>query len=272
MIVTSCSSNKEIAKEDIVAQVGEYTLSKDDILRQFGVNKLEEVEQDQIAQLIDAWGFEKVKLTEARKVLEDQSIDKLEVRLEDYKNDLILQEYNRILLSKHLTTEVNEEEVQLAYNDNAKNFLLKSDIFQLYYLRVPVKYPGQNELRKWMLGNSENYRQELLTYVKTHKIQFHNLDEDRWLKEEELSQLLPEGEFSKLRLRRGRYFKILGGGVNHYLKILDVKVEQNTAPLEFVRDDVERMILQQRTVTLLDSFDKKLILNARKQGQIKLYQ
>ena len=97
---------------------------------------------------IDAWVRQKLLIRQAENNLASQQMD-FSVQLENYKNSLTIYEYEHKLVNQKLDTVVSDEEIVNYYAANQQNFLLKENIVQLQYVKLPLKSGNINQLKNF---------------------------------------------------------------------------------------------------------------------------
>ena len=222
-----------------------------------------------IEAYVNQWIEQKLKEHQAQESLNPDRLEDIENRMQDYKVTLLVHEYEKQLLKDLVDTGIYEEEIIKAYETNEENFRLKSDIYQVYYLKVPKSAPDLKNVKKWMRDISPNYIDELQNYA-TRYAKEHLVDDNRWLKKDELDALVPES-LNETKWYKGRFREAEEGNYVHFIKINDLKIEQTTAPLEFVRDDVVNIILRKRAQDIIDKAHSDLMIRARKKKEFEKY-
>src|SRR5208283_4358284 len=100
---------------------------------------------------IDAWIHQRLVINQAEKNLTSDQMN-FSQQLDDYKNSLIIYTYENELVRQKLDTLVTDEDIENYYNANQQNFLLKDNIVQLQYVKLPLKSAYVTQFRK-LLGS-----------------------------------------------------------------------------------------------------------------------
>ena len=224
-----------------------------------------------IERYVDQWTEEQVRVQNAKNNLDEASLEKIEKQLDDYRSTLLIHAYEEQVVRDLVDTNIVESELLAAYDQNKENFKLKSDIYQVYYLKVSKSAPNLNQVKSWLRGISYNYNNELRKYASKFAVE-HSIEEDLWVKVEDIENWLPEGTNPEAWLRTGRFKELTAGNHRYLIKVNEVKIEQAVAPLEFVKEDVVKIILRKRIQDFLQERDRELMINARKNGSIQTFQ
>src|SRR5690606_24806390 len=84
---------------------------------------------------IEQWVRQQALLHHARRNVNINS-EQLERQVEEYRNGLIVYEYEQALVSQKLDTVVTDEEIQQYYRTREELFTLKQPIFKLSFIRL----------------------------------------------------------------------------------------------------------------------------------------
>ena len=87
---------------------------------------------------IESWVRQRLIIQQAEKNLTSAQMD-FTKQLENYKNSLTIYAYENALIQQKLDTLITEEETENYYDANQQNFLLKDNIVQVQYVKLPLK-------------------------------------------------------------------------------------------------------------------------------------
>ena len=126
IIFHSCGITGESAKPKgiIVAEVGDYYLTVDELVKVFGKDWLSKT--DKVDDFIRIWAKGKVIGIEADMSLSEKDKD-FSRQLDSYKTSLLKYTYEAKLLDSALNLDVSKEEIQSYFELNQKNFELKEN-------------------------------------------------------------------------------------------------------------------------------------------------
>ena len=72
-------------------------------------------------------------------------------------------------------------------------------------------------------------------------------------------------------LRRNTYYEMADDTYLYFLKINQYRIQNDTSPLEFVRDDIQKIILNKRKVILAKTLEDEIYENAVKNNGFKIF-
>lgn len=91
-------------------------------------------------EYLTQWMQQQVIIHQALNNLDTNQID-FSRQIEDYKNSLIIYEYEKELVKEKLDTAIPGQEIEDYYNQNKKDFQLKNDIVRIIYVKCLKKRP-----------------------------------------------------------------------------------------------------------------------------------
>ncbi|MGB0428038.1 MAG: hypothetical protein ACPGEC_03820, partial [Flavobacteriales bacterium] len=98
------------------------------------------------------------------------------------------------------------------------------------------------------------------------------LNKDEWVQLDDFIEELPIKEQNKDTILNTKEVLVLEGETDYYLlKIVDFTIKDQIPPLNYVKDQVQNLILHQRKHKLLKSLENKLFENALEEGKFEFY-
>src|SRR5687768_17232264 len=132
LLVSGAFSCKDLSKEEkYLARVGnKYLLYSD--LEQYLLENKGQDSAELVRSYTENWVKQQVLIQKAENNLSSEQKNK-EKQVEDYRNALIIYEYQKLLLSQQLDTSVAPNEIEDYYEQNKQNFELKENIVRLRF-------------------------------------------------------------------------------------------------------------------------------------------
>jgi hypothetical protein len=224
--------------------------------------------QDSLAQLnayIEAWLARNVVLNEAeKKISQDLDIEKL---VEDYKSSLLLHNYRMLLIQKDLDTIITKEQEEAYYSKNKEQYLLAESICKVRIVKIPDNAKRiERFYRNWKKNDStaiHKYTQEYAIYDNKSDTIWHTLDY--------YLSFLPKDRFKKRDFSRKGDIQKHDGSFEYFVKVIDFKEQNEIPPLPYVKDQMRKVIINQRKKDLLKKIENDLYQNYLKANKIKVY-
>jgi hypothetical protein len=270
-IVFSCKNEIRLTEEKPVARVLDKTLTAADMKEIFpeGVSAEDSV---QIAKnFIEKWVRKQLLLNKAELNLTDDEKDVKE-QIENYRSSLLIYKYEQSLLKQKLDTTIRNEEIEEYYNQNASNFLLNRDIVKSIYIKVPRSAPEIYKLRQWYRSDDPESIKNLEAYCFQHAETYDFFNES-WVDFSGLLDKIPVQIGNSGNYLRYRQTIEASDSVCHYfVRIYDYALSGEPSPLELVKNDIEKIILNKRKITLLNELETSIYSDAQNRGQFTLYE
>src|SRR5688572_8763350 len=164
----SCENEKqktEVNKGKLLARVYTYQLYEAD-LRSVIPSGLSPEDSIRRAQnYISAWTKEMLLVHKAEANLSAKQKD-VEKQLRDYRNSLIIYNYEKELVHQKLDTVVTDAEIEAYYLNHPNDFELRDNIVKVVYVKVDKKSPNQNKLPNLIKSAKPQDRKDLEIYCK----------------------------------------------------------------------------------------------------------
>mgnify|MGYP002625573843 CR=1 FL=1 len=252
---------------EVVAQVYDYTLCKDDLKGLVGEGLTEDDSVAIVSNYIDQWIRQTVMLAKAEKnVTADFS-----KQMREYRNSLFTYAYEQQIVGQLLDTNVSEEEIENYYEQHREEFPLKNSIVKVVYVIGPRKLPASYKFRalvgRQKFGDAEIV--ELERMASHYKLQGY-YESDVWMPFFSLQERVPITTYNEdLFLKHHRSAVITDDSLTYYVRFLDYKVSDEVSPLELQRDNVKSIILNHRKIEILSKLQSDLMKEAEEGGYVK---
>lgn len=269
-IFHSCGIADESPKPKgvIVAEVGDYYLTVDEIVKVFG--KDWQSKTDKVDDFIRIWAKGKVVGIEANNSLTEKDKD-FSKELNSYKTSLLKYTYEAKLLDSALNLDVSTEEIQSYFKLNQKNFELKENIIRVRYVKVPKKHKRFNQI-KYLLQYKDTVRKEKFFSLVQSENFFCEANDSLWLKLDELKNLIPFKLYNDEHfLRNYKYTEAPDGNDVWMIYFSENRLKKGVAPIEMVEDKIKAIIINQRKQELIQEKEMELYNRALKNKEIKVY-
>jgi hypothetical protein len=188
----------------------------------------------------------------------------------DYRSSLVRNNYEQVLLEQLMETEISTTELTNFYEKNKIQYQLDNPIVKAYIVVVPKIISVRDSL-KYLWKNATDVNLTRLKNICEEYELAHILDGSKWNEWENLAIYLPRNigfeEFS----RKGKDFSIQDGEFDVWVKILDSKKPQEIPPIEYVEDQLKRMLLLSRKTRLLEEKKEDMFDIAKRKGQIEIF-
>jgi hypothetical protein len=214
------------------------------------------------------WIRDAVLLYEAENNLpKDLNIDRL---VRDYRSSLVRNNYEQVLLEQLMETEISKEELANFYDKNKIQYQLDNPIVKANVIVVPKIISVRDSL-KYLWKNATDVNLTRLKNICEEYELSHILDGSKWNEWENLAIYLPRNIDFEAFSRKGKDFSIQDGEFEVWVKILDSRKPQEIPPIEYVEEQLKRMLLLSRKTKLLEEKKEDMFDIAKRKGQIEIF-
>ncbi|WP_041738283.1 peptidyl-prolyl cis-trans isomerase [Echinicola vietnamensis] len=279
-VVSSCGFFKVKSEEDTAANSSPAVASVDDIyLRQSDLDFVTREatsasdSTDLANRYVQSWVKKHLMIKEASQKV---SVSKAELdkKLLDYKYALIVYEYEKAYIEENLNREVSDEEVNAYYEENIHNFTLKEIIVRANFIKMNKSLPQNNQANRLLNQSGEAAKLELRELAIKSAANYF-LEDSTWVKFDEIITNTPlaENQNKVQLLTRGKpLIKVEDDQYNYYFKVLEYKLRDQVPPVEFVRDEISKIIVNKRKVNLAEDLQNEVYSRAKGNNEFKIYE
>jgi hypothetical protein len=265
----SCSNSINTGQIS-VAEVGTKTLYLTD-LKEIIPNGLNKNDSTLMADdYIKRWIKQQLLIQKAE---ENLSLDQKNVtlELEEYKNSIIIYKYKNELLKQRMDTVVNEEQIGEYYRANVKNFNLNKNIVKAILVKVPIELADPGQLKLYCSNSSEEGISELREYCLQYAKGF-DIFMDTWVDFEMVMKNIPQdfedpGQF----LIRNNTIELNDSNYYYLACIHEYKLKNETAPMEYVAENIKNLILNRRKIEFLKQIDDNVYREGIRKNKFKIH-
>lgn len=254
-----------------LASVGDIYLYPKDVegIVPPGISKEDSI--DLIDRHVKGWVKKQLLISEAQKQLSFDEVE-LERRVLDYRYALMMHEFEKFNIARNIDTNISEEEIEVYYEENIENFELKQNIIRGYFIQLSKDAPNLGRFRYLLRSSRLKDIEELKSYAYSYGTKVH-LDDSIWVNFEDIINNTPLMDIPNKTdfLRRNKFNEAPDENFLFFLKVFQYKIQNDTSPLEFVRDDIQKIILNKRKVMLAKKFEEEIYENAIENEDFKIY-
>jgi hypothetical protein len=265
------TEEEEEEERVVVATVGNSTLYLDDLKGIVNKDASSADSANLMNRYVNSWVRKQLLISEASEQI-NFDLPSIDRKVLDYRYALMVHEYKKFYVDQHLDTAISSKEIQNYYEENKDNFELKQNIIRGYFIKITKDAPKLNRLEK--LVNSK--KKDDFTELKSYCFRFADtyfLEDSIWINFDEVIKNTPfvsvtnKVEF----LKSNNYVEEEDEQFKYLLKIKEYKISDQISPLEFVRNDIEQIILNKRTVALANELEENVFKKATKSEKYEIY-
>jgi len=224
-----------------------------------------------ISSYVTSWIRKKLLLNEAAKNIDINEAE-VERRVEEYRYSLIGYEFQNFYIKKNLNDSVSSTEITAYYKTHLDNFVLKQNIVQGTYIKVPKTAPRIQRIKPLVFSNKPKEMEELKSYCLSFSAEYQ-LPDSSWI---ELDKLVANSPMATIPdkiqfLRNYRYYETNDQDFLYFLKVDAFKIVDNVSPVEFVESEIKNIILNKRKVELAKKLEDEVYENGVKRKEFEVF-
>ena len=268
VVLSSCSKFEHVRKGGVAAEYNGVVLTyaELDIL----TRGLPPEDSARVADaFVQQWAAS-LLVWDRAKDLEDKDMKK---KVEDYRRSLCQFEWEQRQVAQKMPMHIEDSVILAFYENNKQHFILDEAILRGVQLVVPVGTPNIDKL-KGAVKEPDN--EENIEFVEKYAYQYatgYELFLEDWVPISQVAFYMPisTDDLAK-QIRQKRQIELQDTMNVYLLQVVDVCTAGEYKPLEYVRSEIEEMILSQRQVDFIESVRKDLYNKALEQRKIKRYE
>ena len=265
----NCTKTDSVTDE-VVAQVGEKKLLQSDISRILPTNLEESDSVLMVDEYIKKWVKQELLIKKANENLTFEQKD-LTREIEEYRNSLIIYKYKNELMNQQMDTLVTEQQIEQYYNANQFNFQLNHNIVKAVFIKVPADIANPKLLKELIDDDSADGVSKLREYCIQYAKTFDSFN-DKWVNFELVKNNIPANiTDEKQFLERNSKVEIKDSNYYYLVSILNYKLQNELAPLDYVEWNIKNLILNKRKIEFLKQVEENVYKEGVRQNKFKIY-
>jgi hypothetical protein len=253
-----------------MASVGEKILSESELSNVIPSDLAPEDSALIALEYIKKWVRQELMIQKANENLSPEQKN-LSKEIDEYRNSLIIYKYKNALLSEQLDTAVTTQQIEQYYYNNADNFRLNSNIVKGVYVKIKIGVAKPGEMKKMVADNSPEGMIALREYCLQHAESIDVFTE-KWIDFKLLRAKLPnEIENPKEMLMHTNIVEQKDDNYYYIANIHDYQLQNGTAPIEYVSENIKNLILNKRKIEFLQQVEENVYKEGLRQNKFKIY-
>ena len=223
-----------------------------------------------IANYAESWVRRKLLLKKAEENVpsDELGIDK---KVEDYRQSLLLYEYEKGLINQKLDKGVSDAEIEDFYQKNKEKFTLESDIYDIQFVKIHINTLDLDKMRPLILqprtsadtSEREGYCKAMATA--------YSFTADNWMASSTILKQFPiSADDLKQFATIGRFTEIKTNLDSYFFLVKSVKHTGEPSPLEYIRNQIKEVIVNKKKVILIQKIYDGIYQDAAKAGKCEV--
>jgi hypothetical protein len=197
--------------------------------------------------------------------------NEIEEQLQETRLNLVVYEYQRMMMLQKMDTVIAQEELEKYFADNGNSFMLTTNIVKALFIKLPVETPDIWKIKSLARSNKQKDFQELESICYQFAEKFDDFNEN-WITMDRLSLELKEDISNQENfLKRTTFYETRDSVSVYLIAINDYKLRGTLAPFEYVREDIKRIIWNNRRIEFIKELEDGIYNEAIRENSFKIY-
>jgi HEPN domain-containing protein len=270
-VLTACSNRGKQDKSVVVAQAGKKVLYYDEIPLQVREGLTADDSTTLIHNYINKWAKREIVFQKAEDNISPELRNEIEKQLDETRVNLVVYEYQQQMMLEKMDTVITDEELRNYYSANPNSFSLTANIVKALFIKLPVETPNIYRIKTLLRSNRQKDMQELesLCYQFAEK---HDDFNEEWVTLDRISlELNKEITNQENFLKRNTYYESADSSSVCLLEINDYRLRGSLAPFEYIKDDIKRIIWNNRRMEFIQNLENGIYNDAVKDNGFKIF-
>ncbi|HAQ21836.1 MAG TPA: hypothetical protein DCR40_21790, partial [Prolixibacteraceae bacterium] len=219
---------------------------------------------------IKKWVQRELLLLKAEENLKGNEKD-VSRELEEYRNSLIVFRYKNELIRQKMDTIVKNSDIQKYYSEHRESFILNRNIVKAIYIKVPVAVSSPENLKDLCSSNDPEKQARLNEFCLSYAKAYDRFN-DQWIAADQVLKYTPaEIPDQELFLGKNRFIESNDMDFYYLVCIRDYRLTGQGAPVEYVQNDIQNLILSKQKLDFLKQIEKDIYKEGIDNNKVKLY-
>lgn len=223
-----------------------------------------------VVHYAESWVRRKLLLKKAEENVpsDELGIDK---KVEDYRQSLLLYEYEKGLINQKLDKAVSDAEIEDFFNKNKEKFTLESDIYDIQYIQIHTDAKELDNMRPIIMTprtHDDTLKRE--GYCKAIATDY-SFSDNHWMATSAILKQFPiTADILKALVSAGHFNEFHDTRYAYFLLVRNVRHTGEPSPLEFIRSQIKEVIVNKKKVILIQKIYDGIYQDGVKSGKCEV--
>ena len=266
-VLNSCQqSGKSVQIENpLIAKVHAYELRQSDLDMVLSQN-MSPADSNSVANaFIENWIRNQLWNHEAEKQIRDDN--RISQLVDSYRTSLLAIEYESQILKETLDSSITQQIYAETYEQYKTQFVLDEQLLQGWFAKIPKSASNQTAFYKaWKQSDIEAVK----SYCESQSGDCM-LSDQRWHERADIEKLVPQRFISSDQIKKLSNYKKSDKQFNYYLKYSAYVDKNEVAPLDYIKDELKRVILHARKEKIIADLTEEMYEDKIQSNHIQVF-
>ena len=271
LAVYGCSGGNNQPGRVTVAKAGDRVLFLDEIPMN-GLSVANPADSSAYVQnYINKWAKRELLFQKAAANLSPGQMEDIDYQMAETRRNLVVHEYQSMMMVQKMDTTISMEEMERYYSENKESFMLTTNIVKALFIKLPVETPNMWKFRSLIRSDKQDDIRELESLCYQFAEKYDDFNED-WITMDKLSfEMKEEIPNQENFLRWTKFHEARDSSSICLVAINDFRLRETLAPFEYVKEDIRRMIWNNRRIDFLSELENGIYNEGLKQNSFKIF-
>jgi hypothetical protein len=264
-------SGEQNEEDPVVASVGDQELRKSELVFVVTNNLSAEDSINISNRYIQSWIRKQLMIREAGKTM---TFDEAEInrKLLDYRYALMVYEFEKSYVEQNIDTAIDAAEIEAYYQANKTNFSLKEIIVRTNFLKLEKGLSQNKQVERLLSSKTPNNKE--LENLALQAASNYFMEDSTWIRFDDIIVGTPLANHpNKVGLiQNNKTITVEDEIYRYYFRILEYKLQDQIPPKEFVSDEISKILLNKKRVTLVEELQNQIFSKAQENNEFKIYE
>ena len=255
--------------EKVVARVNNEYLYLSDISEMLK-NVAPKDSADFIEHYAESWARRKLLLKKAEENVPAGELG-LDKKVEEYRQSLLLYEYEKGLINQKLDKGVGDAEIADFYDKNKEKFTLETDLYDIRYVQIRTDAPELGKMLPTIISpKNEEEERRRDGYCKAIA-RGYSFIPDNWMASVAIIKQFPVSESDLKNLAQvGKFTQFKGDKESYFIQVKAVKHAGEPAPIIFIQPQIKEVLINKKKVVLIQKIYDRIYEDGLKAGNCEV--
>jgi len=269
LFIYSCKNKNNNELNEPIVKVYDKILYKSDILSLLDKNMSKDDSLNVVQSYINSWMQDQLLLHNAAEYIKDSQAE-IDKKVEEFKNSLIIHKFKEKLISVNLDSNINIQIIEEYYKTHIDEFKLSSSIVKGFYFKVKTTSPDLSTFKIIAKDSDNKDYDEIVNYINKNNGVFDNFTQN-WTVLQDVLLKMPIISDNNINLSKGFFIETEDENYYYFLYISEYILNGNSAPLEYVKQQINNILLQKEINSIIEEYKQNIYKKATDEGAIKYY-
>lgn len=271
LCAVSCRNSSAIfSGDEVLARVGKKQLSTSDINAVLPKGLTGADSADYVDAYVEKWIIKQLKLQEAELMFSSSAAD-IDRMVDDYRQSLLIRKIEQYYLDTEMHNDVTDEEIEAYYDSHRGDFRLTKSIVKGRIVAVGENYRRREHLLRLMASPKKDESRDFEELCRKNNMRLTTFGE--WVDFTEFLSNLPvlrSMSYDSYLSKRGVQ-QIHHDRTYYCFQITDALVEGDMMPLFMAKENIRRILINQRQGEVLHAREENIMRSALENGNARIF-